>query len=105
MKEVIEVGVLSIRRGDVLDSNVTYRNLYDFYGSGSASGGGSSNLPTPPIVTPPIGGPFPPPVDVPTQLPGRPVNVSTSAVWDGIMVRWDWPNEPNTHWERAHVWA
>lgn len=105
MKEVIEVGVLSVRRGDALDSNVTYRNLYELYAGGSISGSGSSNLPVPPTVRPPTDGPFPPPVDVPTELPGRPTNVNTTAVWDGIMVRWDWPTEPNTHWERAAIHA
>jgi hypothetical protein len=106
IKEVIEVGILPISRGDPLDSNVTYRNLYDIYANGEASGGGSGNLPTPPTGPGPgPESPFPPPVVVPPNLPGRPTNVSTSAVWDGIMVRWDWPTEANTHWERASIHA
>ena len=105
LKEVVEVGVLNVKRGDPLDSNVTYRNLYEFgyYGSNTGGAGGSNT--TPPVIAPPIGGPFIPPTQIPTQLPGRPANVKTHPVWDAIQVTWDWPTEPNTHWERVAVHA
>lgn len=105
IKEVMEVGVLSITRGDELDSNVTYRYLYEFGYYGSNTGGASGSPNTPPPIVPPIDGPFPPPVEIPGDLPGRPTNVTTHAVWDAIQVQWDWPTAPNTHWERAAVHA
>lgn len=110
IKEVLEVA--EKRRGDPLDAKVSFRDLIDAglasAGAGLGGGGGSGNGG---VLNPEIPGPNSPFLKPPTYdglvLPGRPVNVHTMAVWDGIQVIWDWPDAAgtNTYWKRAVVWA
>jgi hypothetical protein len=115
MKEAMEVG--EMRRGDPLDAKVTFRDLKDgriadirFDGSQIGSrgmlGGTGSPLPDTSIPGPNSSFLRPPSYDG-LVLPGRPLNVRTFAVWDGIQVMWDWPDAKgtNTYWKRAVIWA
>lgn len=110
IKEVIEVA--ERQRGDPLDSKVTFRDLIDGgiaslnglgFNATPGAGGGAFN--------PSVPGPGSPFLRPPTYdglvLPGRPANVHTRAVWDGIQVIWDFPNAPGTniYWKRAIIWA
>jgi len=108
LKEIVEVGIRDIDRGDTLDAYVTFRDIRDGntgldHNLEGAIIGAPANPGGP---RPPPGGPFPPGVDPgDNYLPGRPTNVRTQAVWDGIMVLWDWPDQgdPNITWDRAAV--
>jgi len=108
MKEVIEVA--EKRRGDPLDAKVTYRDLVDG-GIAKVTGAGSNSSIAGQPINPTVPGPDSPFLQPPTYdnlvLPGRPTNVRTMAVWDGIQVLWDWPDaeNTNTYWKRAVVWA
>jgi len=108
MKEVIEVA--EKRRGDPLDAKVTYRDLVDG-GIAKVTGAGSNSGIAGQPISPTIPGPDSPFLQPPTYdnlvLPGRPTNVRTMAVWDGIQVLWDWPDaeNTNTYWKRAVIWA
>jgi hypothetical protein len=110
IKEILEVGQSGRERGDELDAWVTLRDLTEgttvtdivsavVGGGGLTLGGGSrpSNLSQ-----------FPGGVDPSSnRLPGRPTNVETQTVWDGIMVKWDWPDpeDPDISWGRAAIWV
>ena len=121
IKESLEIGRMD-RRGDPLDNWVTYRDiveggLADFYYDGDTTniyggvgpminyyppGGGTISGP------PPERTPFLVPRDPTTirELPGRPTNVRAMAVWDGIMVKWDWPpDDGEIDWLGAVIWV
>jgi hypothetical protein len=110
MKETMEVA--EMRRGDKLDAKVTFRDLIDggLASAGSllsqTAGAGSSADPDRIIPNPESDFLRPPTYDG-LVLPGRPANVQTMAVWDGIQVIWDWPEEENSniYWKRAVIWA
>jgi len=110
IKEILEVGIHDIDRGDSLDAWVTYREwmngntITDVISGVVGTGGltlGGGNRPGPDDG-------FPPGAD-PTKyhLPGRPENVETVAVWDGIMVKWEWPDQTDAYlsWARANIYA
>ena len=113
IKETMEVA--EMRRGDKLDAKVTFRDLIK---GGLADAGAGLLQPTgigsgkigaiPDSSIPGPGSEFlkPPSYDG-LVLPGRPSNVHTMAVWDGIQVIWDWPEEENSniYWKRAVIWA
>lgn len=113
LKEVTEVA--EMKRGDKLDAKVTYRDLIDgglaAAGSGLSGGGGAggNTLGDPSDRnTPGPNSPFlKPPSWKGLVLPGRPANVHTIAVWDGIQVMWDWPESQTdkTYWKRAIIWV
>jgi len=113
IRESLEIGRKD-RRGDPMDCWVTYRDLIEG-GFADLSVEGDSTISVGGVgpgggITgpPPPGGPFIVPRD-PTNikpLPGRPTNVRAMAVWDGIMVKWDWPSDDiNIDWLGAIIWV
>jgi hypothetical protein len=117
IKESLEIGRTD-RRGDPLDNWVTNRDLVEGgiadltdENDSTNKAGGVGPMTNPPgsiVGPPPFGGPFLTPRD-PTlirPLPGRPTNVRAMAVWDGIMVKWDWPpDDGNIDWLGAIIWV
>ncbi|MDB4312119.1 hypothetical protein N9937_01685 [bacterium] len=109
IKEITEVA--EMRRGDPLDAKVTFRDLVDGglagvgagFGSGTRGFGGGGTPANPTVPGP--NSPFLIPPDYNAGvLPGRPANVTTHAVWDGIQVHWDWPVVgEGTYWHRAII--
>lgn len=121
IKESLEIGRKD-RRGDVLDRWVTIRDLIDgqiitFYDESTVESGGVGPGGQPGGLTPgvPQGPPNPGSVflqpfdpNKPRNLPPRPTNVHTEALWDSIMVKWDWPDvvaADNVDWFGAVIWV
>lgn len=103
VKEALEVGLG--QRGDWRDAFVRYRDLNNSGAFSITFQGAGGNGGRPGIGGDGGTGIFLNPIGVgQTPLPTGHLNVRTSAIWDGIMIKWDWP--PGTiEYAYTEVWG